>query len=262
MHVQRRPSPGYDAGSRHADHSAMPLPLRLRPVTIALGLLLASAPVAAQVLHDNGPLVTGTGNGAGGADTSAVLTTLEQTVTGYAASASGTTRVADDFTVPAGGWLLSGLVLFGFQTGADAAVPALQSAHVRLWDGPPDQAGSVMLLDSGATAATATSANAFRVVGIRAGDTRRPIERLELAMPRVLHAGTYWLDWQLAGSEAAGPYVPPVTRAGQAGTGNARQFRGGAWHAIAGTGSGESLPFQLLGGVLPSDVFADSFEQP
>lgn len=239
----------------------MPVTFRVRPLAFSLCLLLATTPLAAQVLHDNGPLVTGTGNGAGGANTSAVQTALGQTVTGYAASTTGATRVADDFVVPAGGWLLSGVTLFGFQTGADAPSPSIDVARVRLWSGVPDAPGSVVLFDSGgATPPTVASAGIFRVVGQRVNTTRRPIERIDVAAARVLHAGSYWLDWELGGDEASGPYVPPVTRAGQTGIGNARQWRGGAWQAIPGTGSGESLPFVLRGGPLPDDVFADGFE--
>ena len=239
----------------------------LRHACLASALLLALLQVdaaSAQVLHDNGPLLTTAGNGTGGADTSAVQVDSGQTVTGYAASVAGTTRVADDFVVPVSGWLVSGIRLYGFQSGAEATDLGITGTRIRLWNAPPESPGSTLVFDSAAhlgDAPTVTSAELYRVVGMRASDIRRPIARIDLAtLAIVLHGGTYWIDWEFSGARAAGPYVPPVTRAGQGGIGNAKQYRGDTWSPIVGNGAGEELPFVLLGGSLPNAIFSDGFE--
>lgn len=255
----------YAATSPARTMHSIPTPIRLTCLAAAFLLALLQAPsVAAQVLHDNGPLVTGAGNGSGGANTSAVQSGVNQTVTGIGASIAGETRVADNFTVPPSGWLVSGLRLFAFQPGAQPSSIGVNGATVRIWRGLPDQVGSVVVFDSANRPDLIPSvafSNLFRVTGARTGDDRRPVARLELqGLALVLHGGSYWLDWELSGNRAAGPFVPPVTRAGQAGSGNAMQRRADAWWPVAGTGTGEELPFVILGGALPAQIFADGFE--
>jgi hypothetical protein len=65
-----------------------------------------------------------------------------------------------------------------------------------------------------------------------------------------LPPGTYWIDWQMDGTLASGPFVPPVTILGQTTTGNARQWlNGGDWNPVhdTGTGTPQGLPFILRG---------------
>ena len=67
----------------------------------------AASPAAfnpAAVLYDNGTLVTHPGGGAGGLNASAVQTALGNSTYGFGHAISAGLRVADDFTVPAGGW--------------------------------------------------------------------------------------------------------------------------------------------------------------
>lgn len=213
----------------------------------------------AQVLRDNGPLLTTPGNGPGGTDTSAVQTGANQTTTGYTAAAPSGTRVADDFVVPASGWLVTGIRLFAFQTDASPTDLGVSGVSLQIRDAAPGQPGSDVVF-SYAGAATVSFSNLYRVVGARVADDRRPIARISLdGLSIALPPGTYWLDWQVQGTRATGPYVPPVTFAGQAGSGNAMQFRGGSWAPIS-AGAGEELPFILLGGALPDDIFSDGFE--
>lgn len=247
----------------------LPRPIRTMPrlsLQPMLALLLLAAfhtGAGAQVLHDNGPLRTGEDDGRDGADTSAVQVGSEAIVTGYAANAAAGMRVADDVEVPAGGWLVSGVRVFAYQLGATPAQPGVDGASVRIWTGPPDAPGSTLLFDSSQQPATVTVTNAdlYRVVGARVGDARRPIATVDVGgLAVVLRAGIHWIDWSFTGSREAGPSVPPVTRAGQPGSGNAAQRRGGAWHQLQGPLSGDELPFVLLGGPLPDELFADGFE--
>ncbi len=72
----------------------------------------------AAILYDNGPLTTHPGGGAGGANASAVQTALLSSTYGFGHAISSGFRVADDFTVPAGGWNISTITFYAYQTGS------------------------------------------------------------------------------------------------------------------------------------------------
>ena len=71
------------------------------------------------VLYDNGPLVTHPGGGAGGADASALQTTLGMNTLGAGHQFLLGYRLADDFTVtdPCG-WDVQTITFFAYQTGS------------------------------------------------------------------------------------------------------------------------------------------------
>ncbi len=64
----------------------------------------------------------------------------------------------------------------------------------------------------------------------------------------VLPAGTYWLDWQVGGSLASGPWAPAITILGQTTTGNAMQqtVSTGVWANFIDVGP-QGLPFIIEG---------------
>lgn len=237
-----------------------------RRISFLLFALLAGAAQGQQLLHDNGPIRTGIGDGAGGADTSAVQVAAGQTITGYGAGWSGGHRLADDFVVPSPGWRLQHLRMPAFQRGADPSGTPLSAMTVRIWDGPPDSPGSNVVFGDVGTNRLVQSgfAGIYRVTGARLVDDSAPLfDAVAGNLAAVLPPGTYWLDWQLQGTRASGPLVPPVTRAGQAGSGNALQFLGDGWYPIAGVGgAGQELPFVLTGTVLEFEgqLFSDGFE--
>ena len=79
--------------------------------------------------------------------------------------------------------------------------------------------------------------------------TNRPIMTAVGAVNTVLPAGTYWVDWQIGGTLASGPWIPPVTILGQTTTGNSLQFTTTGWAALTDTGTltPQGLPFIVEG---------------
>lgn len=214
------------------------------------------------VLFDNGPLVTDTGAGAGGADLSVVQNeTLGLTVLGFAHSLDTEFQVADDFEVPPGGWRIDEMVFFAYQTGSTTA-STITDYRVRIWDGPPADSGSSVVWGNLATnvlidtawADMYRSAEAFEPT-----NTERPIMANTVSIGTVLPAGSYWLEWEAAGSLPSGPWAPPVTVVGQTTTGNALQSAddGATFVPLDDNGAlaQQGLPFLIIGSVpLPESL--------
>ncbi|GAB4580555.1 MAG: hypothetical protein Fur0022_32970 [Anaerolineales bacterium] len=211
---------------------------------------LSNFEVPAGVLYDNGPLVTHPGGGSGGADASAVQTALGMSVYGFGHSTTTGFRVADDFTVPAGGWTLNQVLFYAYQTGS-STTSTITTVNLRIWDGPPNAGGNVIWGDTTTNVMSATTwSNIYRVLDTDLLNVQRPVMVNTVEVGGLfLPAGTYWLDWQTGGTLASGPWAPPVTILGSTGTGNALQFDGAAWNPLVDTGAGtpQDLPFQLIG---------------
>lgn len=215
--------------------------------------LFAPAISAAALLYDNGPLVSHPGAGLGGADASAVQEALGMNTFGFGYQVGAGNRLADDFTVPAGGWNISTITFFGYQTNS-TTTSTFTSANLRIWDGPPDQPGSNVVFGDTTTNRLSSTAfsSVYRVLEANLLDGARPVMTTVVTVNTSLPAGTYWLDWQAGGSLASGPWAPPVTIAGQTGKvgANALQFTssGGAWAPVIDTGSAASpqdFPFLI-----------------
>ena len=205
------------------------------------------------LLYDNGPIQTGTGNGAGGANTSAIQSSYGSTLfgSGHNAAAASPVYVADDFTVPAGGWTLSDIDFFSYQTGSTATTSTFTNVFAQIWNGRPGDPGSAVVFGDLTTnrLGSSTFSTIYRVQEATLTNAQRPIFRNNVAIGTTLPAGTYWVQWGSTGSLASGPWVPPVTTAGTATPppGNARQFINGAWaDALDGTFV-VALPFVLNG---------------
>ncbi|NCT66977.1 MAG: hypothetical protein GXC76_04940 [Rhodanobacteraceae bacterium] len=208
------------------------------------------APLAS--LYDNGSLVTNPGAGAGGKDASALQTSVGNTSYGSNISATNSFRAADDFTVPAGGWTVDKVTLFTYQTGS-TTTSTITGANLRIWNGVPGAAGSTVVFGDTTTNRMASTAfsNIYRVLDTGLTDTNRPIMAVVVTVGTTLPAGTYWLDWQLSGSLASGPWAPPVTIVGATGKpgANAMQYDGTTWVAVTDGGSlaAQDFPFLIEG---------------
>lgn len=177
-------------------------------------------------LFDNGPIQTGTGNGALGSDTSL----LETGLTVYGFNDSGNNyRILDDFTVPAGrSWTLTTGTWFEFQVNSPLTVPPPVFATVRIWSGgAPNTTGTIL---AGNTTSNrlmgAVFSNIYRVDSTNLLDGSRPLIKctLDLSFAPVLGPGTYWIDVNIAGyATYTGPYAPPKTP--RAAGDNALQYR-------------------------------------
>jgi len=216
---------------------------------------------AASVLFDNGPLVNFPGQGTGGADISSLANGLLSY--GYSCSRSGKTRLSDDFTIPAGEtWTIDSVAFYNYQTGASSATSTFTIFNMVVRSSSPlvdPTAASVVwgdtavniLEDSYWSGIYRTSSTTFTV-------TTRPIMKNIVntySSLLKLPAGTYWLDWQAAGSLTSGPWNPPITLA-TATTGNGLQLFNSSWAAIVDTiaagpsdDAPQGFPFTLYGSI-------------
>lgn len=246
-------------GAMSVDHA-----IRLSPSTRAFSpkllalvavLILATAAFGQAVLHDNGPLITNPGEGAGGTDLSVLQTALGLDMYGGGVKPGNGHSLADEFEVTTdGGWQLAGFEIPAYQTnsGLDST---LTGAYFQIWDGPPGEAGSTVLYGDLAVdrLVDSTFSGIYRVRDTDLANTTRPIMTNVVAADEVyLPRGTYWLEFQVNGDDAlAGPWVPPVTVLGETTTGDAYQRTLGAgWNPWVDTGTAataQGVPFVVLG---------------
>lgn len=210
-----------------------------------------------MVLFDAGSVVNSPGTGAGGADEGIEYDVSTSSGSlGYGHQISAGNRVADDFTVPAGGWTISEIVFYGYQSGAPNT-GTINDINFRVWDGEPGAPGSTVVYGDDTTNRFVSTAwtGAYRVTESSFCPTgvcsaRAIMANTVDATGLSLSEGTYWLDWQSGGDAGfSGPWAPPVAQTSVAcPTGNAFQFTG-TWNVLQNGGctTGESLPFVLIG---------------
>ncbi len=177
------------------------------------------------VLYDNGPLVNSPGTGAGGADESVLQnSSLGMNTYGFGFQFASSNWIADDFTVPAGGWTVSKFVFYGYQTGS-TTTSTITGIHFVIYDGVPGQPGTNIVWGDVTTNRLTSSVwtNIYRVLETSSGDMNRPIMENSCDASFHLNQGTYWVAWQTDGTLGSGPWAPPVTINGQSTTGNALQ---------------------------------------
>jgi hypothetical protein len=225
-----------------------------------------STVVPPAVLYDNGPFITSFGDGPGGSDVSLLqnvslgMTTLGAGV--QFVSPGPHNRIADEFEVTTpGGWMIDNVVFYGYQTGS-STTSSFTGVNYRIWDGPPNDPGSnVIYGDTTTNRFESTSwTGVYRYAETAIGNTTRPVMEIVAEADLHLMPGTYWVDWQLAGSIASGPWQPPITILGQAVTGNSMQLISTGWQPFVDGGAGtpaQGVPFQLWGGTVcdnPADI--------
>ena len=206
-------------------------------------------PCTSGEVWDNGPLVTDPTGGFGGAPVSALQQGLGLTTFGFGAQTTTTNRLADDFTVPAGGSTINTVTLYGYQTGS-TTTSTFNDARVQIWNGPPNVGGSAVVF--GDTTTNRFVSTVFTGI-YRAADTtpttsNRPIMSVVANVGTTLPAGTYWIDFQLGGTLVSGPFVPAVTILGQVNKpgSNALQFTS-AWALALDGANVQDVPFKING---------------
>lgn len=244
--------------------------------------LAASASASAVTLFDNGPLGTGATTGSGvaapaGFQWSEVpLRTAEpgvsNTVAGFSVHTAGTSafRLADNFTVGAGGWTVNTVRVFAYQTGSAAGTSPFSGARLQIWNGRPGDVGASVVfgdLTTNVMAATGNT-NMYRIFNTTtpppgtAPGTTRLVRFLDLNVGGLnLAAGTYWIDWTATLATGASAFAPSITIPGQGNRpgDNGRQWNGTAWTdmidaANPGTGADlvQDLVFSIDGTVIPT----------
>lgn len=194
--------------------------------------------------YENGPLRTSIGDGPNGADVSLMQdVTFPLNIYGFSVYPDDDDyyRLSDQFTVTHHAWPLDEITFYAYQTGSPIT-STITSLNYQIWDGPPNDSNSNViygdtttnrLVDTGWT-------GIYRFSESLTEDTR-PI-MYATAVPHItLPPGTYWLDWQLAGSLPAGPWHPPVTVLGFPTTGDALQLTETGW-ILATSGTGPTYP--------------------
>lgn len=228
-------------------------------LTISAAILVGAGlvgPAWSQViLYDNGPVFDSPGTGFGGADESVLQTTTlgDQDYGTAHGPVPFDERVADDFTVSdPGGWQIGAVVFYAYQTNP-STTSTLTSVNLRIWDGPPGAPGSTVVFGDTTTnrLQSSTWSGVYRVGETTGGGNNRAIMANRLTVATTLTPGTYWFDWQTAGSLANdGPWAPPIVETGVGATGNAMRYSNtGGWSALLDTGSSnpKGLPFVIEG---------------
>jgi len=212
------------------------------------------------VLYNNGPVVNVVGGGPGGADGSVLQSSISLNVYGFAHQVSGPFRVADDFTNTAT-WMVDSIKFFAYQTGS-STTSTFTSYNFQIWNGEPGQPGSTVVFGDNTTNKMIATrwTGAYRYLDTSPGTTR-PIMENVVSGGFILTPGTYWVDWQCAGTVASGPWVPPITITGTTITGNAMQQATGVWGWLKDSSSAtnifpQGLPFIIYGNIADAGVLA------
>lgn len=251
----------------------------------------------AQTLHTNGPIIT---NPTGGTGTIAGLpisncdgftvpgNTFIYSTTGVAGTVSTNTALAEDFTVPEGGWDLDALVVYAFQTSQTTAT--VSQVHVNLWTETPFSAGSPgapasipqPVLAANLVVPAGTGTFVCHRQSVSSTGTVRPVFKYTISLDGLpdagrLAPGRYWIQWSCAGatSPSANVFCPLVSPRATVQGHNARQLNAldgnpssprvwfeGREGFVAGSSEGRAfeLPFELLGTLptpCPSDLDGD-----
>jgi subtilisin-like proprotein convertase family protein len=181
-------------------------------------------------------------------------TAVGNTVAGFS-PLQGTSRLADNFTVPAGGCFINTVTFFAYQTGSPATPSPFAGYTLQIWNGRPGDAGATVVFGDTTTNRLASSvdSNLFRIFNTvapppgTATGTTRVIWRNTLNVGTALATpGTYWLDWASTATNAAAHFQPGKTIEGSRGAvgDNARQLTvaTGVWIDAVDTGNPVTPP--------------------
>jgi hypothetical protein len=193
-------------------------------------------------LYSQTSIVTNPGAGFNGADASRIATGA--TLFGSGAT-QGSNRLADDFTVPASGWLVDSISVYAYRTNTYTYPPASPFTGITLniWNGVPGAGGSIIA--SSNTLGSTNWTGIYRVNNTTTlTNAQRPVMNVAALFPNLLLTqGTYWADWSLTAGGTL--FVPPLTTtSGTLVTGNARQFTNSTstWADVIDAGNPTPLP--------------------
>ena len=252
------------------------------PTLLAASLLTYTA--SAADLFNNGGLNPTSTTGSGvtsmpGTRWSELQNDGSAAVASTGSTCNGNFRIADDFTVPAGGWTIREIAVYAYQT--NNVAQTINGMNIQIWNGPPNAGGAVVFGDTTTNRLnTVVATNLIRTFSTSfpaaASPTvlRRPYEFRAIieTAPGVgltLPAGTYWIDFQLVQNTnlaAASIFSPTVTVPGARNrpTDNALQSNTGVWAAVVDTGNPATFgsvpldfPFIIRSTVTPASCAQD-----
>lgn len=265
----------------------------MRTVTAIAALSISAGSAFGALLHSNGPFITNPTGGTGGIAGQPISQSDGYNIpgsqflfstSGVGATVLANTAVAEDFTVPAGGWDLDTLTVYAFQTSQTAA--SVTQVHVNLWTDTPYSAGSpdappvlpqpVLAQSLVLTAGTGTFiCHRQSPTGT---STVRPVFAYTVSLndlpnAGVLSEGRYWIQWSFLGatSPSQNVFTPLVTPRTAVTGHNARLLNSidgsatgprvwfeGREGFVAGVQEGRAyeLPFELGGSAVPAPTAA------
>jgi hypothetical protein len=191
-------------------------------------------------------------------------------------SGSAHFRLADNFTVAGVPWQVHALTFYAYPPGNGVSLDPFASVNLRVWSGPPGQAGSTLVYGDTTTnrLSSANATNIYRIFNSTAApapavpDATKRIWELSVATPGlVLSPGQYWLDWQVVpSSPSAEAFAPAVISPGQrtpAGA-DALQYSAAGWKPALDSGKPSvaadvnvEFPFIVRGYTGPGPCNAD-----
>lgn len=203
-----------------------------------------SASRANDLLYSSGSVF----NIAGPPAKSVLQSSLGMTTYGANANIVADYSIADDFTLTDDS-TISSFEFYSYQTGATSMT--INAVYVQVWDGIPGAGGTVIWgnLTSNIISGAATNGG-YRVLETTQNDTSRIVQVVTANTTGLsLDAGTYYVQVAFGGTNASGPWAPPVTITGNATTGNAMQYTGSVWQPWLDGGSNTALglPFKVFG---------------
>lgn len=222
----------------------------MHKLTFTSMVLLASAAAFADIDHSQ--LINLPGGGTGGilgADLSQL--TAGETIFGYGIQGGSNNTMADDFTVGAGGFQVTGVRVFAYLTGGTTPVFTQLKWGI----------GAAPIISSGLTTSVPTasgwwnsgsSVGAFRT---NLGDTTSNNRRIQFAevtgLNITLGAGTHFLSWN--GGTSGVTFTPPIPNTQAVWGKNAQQsIANGAFAPVVnGTVGGADLAFVIIGQAIP-----------
>jgi hypothetical protein len=158
------------------------------------------ATVACAQLHDNGPLITNPPN----------VSALQagDTLFGWGAQVTALNAMGDDFTVPAGGWNVTAMDFYSYQTGNTSLATTNTGINTIIYTGLTGDTTNPVATYNGPQ--SASTFHAFRTTTALT-ETNRCIWQLRAPVVVALAAGPHWVSVNFTGTLASGPWTPPVT---------------------------------------------------
>jgi hypothetical protein len=198
-----------------------------------------------NVIYDNGPFITHPGGGYEGADASCVHPNSTSYGFGCALTATANTSIADDFILTED-VIINTIDFYAYQTGS-TTTSTITGVRVCIWDGSPMSGGSVIW---GNMTDNVMDGNLFsgiyRVASSEiATGTARPLMKVTADIGGLeLAPGHYWVQFQMTGSLASGPFATPVVPAG-AQTGDGLSYDGTTWSPFVNS-NGSPIPHDIV----------------
>jgi len=229
----------------------------MKKVIFASALAVVASSSFAVELWNNGTFVTGTGNGFGGANTSAI----QSPSTTFGGNVNQTAfRRADNFTVSGGGWDINSFTFYGYQTQTDGAANSTSTftgIFLQLWNGDPMAGGSVIQAMSGNLMSSTSFTGTYRVTSTTLTNSARAIMSVTADVSSwltgTLPDGDYYIEWGLTGSTASGPWAGPIANMTTNGASRLFTVSSSTWtdNVDANLGFSHDYPFLIEGDPVP-----------